>query len=65
MTTGKMGTEPDADRQGKQIEAINSLTVALRLSGINREGGGNRMSSAVGRLSTGDPAPLMLWGEEQ
>lgn len=50
----------------KQIEAINSLTTALKVSGISRKQSGNGVMQRNGtRLTNGDPAPLMLWGEER
>lgn len=65
MTTGKASTGTKLDAAERQIEAINSLTTALKVSGVNRaRTSGAERAREGGRLTNGDPTPLMLWGEE-
>lgn len=65
MTSGETLTESMVADKEQQMHAINSLTTALKVSGMNRaldDRADGRDGS--GRLTNGDPAPLMLWGED-
>ena len=58
--TGSMVVEKE-----RQIQAINSPTTALKVSGMNRTWERRAEQPATACcLTNGDPAPLMLWGEE-
>ena len=65
MNTGETRTDTVEGQKDRQIEAINSLTVALKLSNMSRPSQTElKTAPAPAQLNNGDPAPLTLWGEE-
>jgi len=65
MTSENAPTGTKLEGRKREIEAINSLTTALKVSGIDRmRRGDGETARSISALTNGDPAPLMLWGEE-